>query len=286
MKNNRFLKGTLAILTSLTLVLSTYMTTPAQITRTNDNQETIGHENDIASEDLVYMPVWMQANSAIVYDEELNCTIIRGGALTSEDIEGRSDIAEIGLEDFSEENLACPNTKVEYDLHGFIQNVYYLVPGTTDEYQLSNPRRSRNGTGMLAAGQSTGNYGEYRNYDTDGYSYCSLTRSADGSVMTGTGRITYYGAFEGQVTGDHSNNLVLYDCATKMYVDDVSSDTIIFAQNTYANKSQNYRKEDVGGLSRAILDIWCSNDVYPIKDITTRGTLDNVYSGYIQHRCD
>ena len=34
-----------------------------------------------------------------------------------------------------------PNTKVEYDLHGFIQNVYYLTPGTTDSYQLEKPQQ-------------------------------------------------------------------------------------------------------------------------------------------------
>lgn len=42
-------------------------------------------------------------------------------------------------ESHEEDMLAKPYTKVEYDLHGFIQNVYYRVPGTTDQYQLSPP---------------------------------------------------------------------------------------------------------------------------------------------------
>ena len=87
------------------------------------------------------MPNWMQDNSVITYDDDMNVTVLEGGTLTEKDIEGRDDIASVGIVSYSDEMLAEPNTKVEYDLHGFIQNVYYLTPGTTDSYQLEKPQQ-------------------------------------------------------------------------------------------------------------------------------------------------
>lgn len=57
---------------------------------------------------------------------------MEGGKLDAEDIVGRDDIAAVGLESRSEEILASPNTKVEYDSHGFIQDVNCLVLGHMD----------------------------------------------------------------------------------------------------------------------------------------------------------
>ena len=69
----------------------------------------------------VYVPMWMQDYSGVYYDANLNRTIEKGGDLTEEEINSREDI--------DPENMytipAEPNTKVEYDLHGFIQNIYY-----------------------------------------------------------------------------------------------------------------------------------------------------------------
>ncbi len=96
-------------------------------------------ENETEGEDRVYMPQWMQPYSVILFDENLNYTVVQGGELTPEEIAKSDEIAVIGYEDHSEDMLAEPYTKVDYDLHGFIQNVYYRVPGTADQYQLSNP---------------------------------------------------------------------------------------------------------------------------------------------------
>lgn len=232
------------------------------------------------SEDEVYVPTWMEAGSVIVYDEDLNCTVVEGGELDAGDIEGRDDIAAVGFESRSEEMLATPNTKVEYDSHGFIQNVYHLVPGTVDEYQLSGPSKARKGSGVMDAGTSH-TYGSYMNYDTGKTQSCKLTRSKDGKTMTGTGRITY---FTGEYGEAGSHKLVAYDCATKMDYDDVKGGTEVTAKNTYADKSQTYAKYDVGSLPKAILDIWSDGSVNPIKDITTNGKVDNVYSGRISHK--
>ncbi len=70
---------------------------------------------------VVYIPTWMQDYSVVYYDAHLNRTVESGGDLTEEEINSREDI-------FPEEMYtiaAEPNTKVEYDLHGFIQNIYY-----------------------------------------------------------------------------------------------------------------------------------------------------------------
>lgn len=237
---------------------------------------------DGTTENTVYIPVWMQPNTVIVYDDELNYTVIQGGELTPADMVGRTDIAAAGATGATDELIATQNIKVEYDLHGFIQNIYYPVPGASGEYQLSNPIRSRVGSGILDEDTIYTYPTSYYNYDTQAYQYCTLTRSTDGNTMIGRGRITFYTGTFGE-GGTHT--LVAYDCATKKYKDDVSAGTRIYAKNTYANKSAYYYKYDVGGMPGAILDIWSDSSVNPITDITNNGTVDNVYSGYISHVC-
>ena len=85
---------------------------------------------------IVYIPLWMQDYSVVYYDGELNRTIAQGGDLTEEEIAGREDIDPAQMYGSM---TAEPNTKVEYDLHGYIQNVYYL--GGFGEYQLSDPTK-------------------------------------------------------------------------------------------------------------------------------------------------
>lgn len=237
---------------------------------------------DVTTQSTAYIPMWMQPNTIIIYDRALNYTIVRGGELSPEDMIGRADIAAIGATSTTWEMIASANIKVEYDLHGYIQNIYYPVLGNPGEYQLSNPVRSRTGSGVIAAGTTYTYPTSYYNYDTQSNQYCTLTRSSNGRTMTGRGRITFYTGSSGEA-GTHP--LVAYDCATKMYKDDVSAGTAIYAKNTYANKAAYYYKYDVGGMPGAILDVWSSSSVNPITDITNNGNVDNVYSGYISHRC-
>ena len=70
---------------------------------------------------VVYIPMWMQDNSVVYYDADLNRTVESGGDLTEEEINSREDIDPTEMYSIPAE----PNTKVEYDLHGFIQNIYY-----------------------------------------------------------------------------------------------------------------------------------------------------------------
>ena len=94
-------------------------------------------ENVTDDRKIIYIPLWMQDNSVVYYDENLNRTIAQGGDLTEEEIIGRADIDPAQMYGGM---TAEPNTKVEYDLHGSIQNVYYL--GGFGEYQLSDPTKS------------------------------------------------------------------------------------------------------------------------------------------------
>lgn len=84
---------------------------------------------------VVYIPLWMEPYSVVYYDADLNRTIAEGGDLTEEEIDSREDIRAVGM--YGDE-LAEPDTKVEYDLHGFIQNVYYKTDDGTG-YQLAPP---------------------------------------------------------------------------------------------------------------------------------------------------
>lgn len=97
--------------------------------------EGISQESDVQDgQKIVYIPAWMEDYSVVYYDEDLNRTIERGGDLTEEEIAGREDIDPEQMYGYY---IAEPNTKVEYDLHGFIQNIYYL--NEDGEYQLEKP---------------------------------------------------------------------------------------------------------------------------------------------------
>ena len=78
-------------------------------------------ENVTDDRKIVYIPLWMQDYSVVYYDAHLNRTVESGGDLTEEEINSREDIDPEIMYTIAAE----PNTKVEYDLHGFIQNIYY-----------------------------------------------------------------------------------------------------------------------------------------------------------------
>ena len=84
---------------------------------------------------VVYVPMWMVEYSVVYYDADLNRTIETGRDLTEEEIASRGDIDPSMMYGSV---LAEPNTKVEYDLHGFLQNVYYLSDDGVS-YQLAPP---------------------------------------------------------------------------------------------------------------------------------------------------
>lgn len=98
-------------------------------------------ESAPAAQSFTYAPVWMQPGTEIVYNDDLSYTILEGGELTEADIAGREDIAAVGLTSDAEEMRVWPGCKAEYDLHGFIENIYFPVPGHPGEFQLEDPDR-------------------------------------------------------------------------------------------------------------------------------------------------
>ena len=94
-----------------------------------------------------YYPDWMQPNSSISYDENGVPTITAGGELSPEDLVGRPEFTvgepmpftSVGIEDpFF---MIQPNTMAEYDLHGFLRNIYFLWPD--GNYNLSPPEQEK-----------------------------------------------------------------------------------------------------------------------------------------------
>ena len=92
-----------------------------------------------------YYPDWMQPNSSISYDENGVPTITAGGELLPEDLVGRPEFS--GKIPFTSAGsgivtmMIQPNTMAEYDLHGFIRNIYYLWPD--GNYNLSPPEQEK-----------------------------------------------------------------------------------------------------------------------------------------------
>ena len=88
-----------------------------------------------------YIPWYMQNNTILIVDGDGNCTIEQGGPLTAADVEGRPDVNQNDL-NFATAQEKWPlesNTKIEYDLHGFLNNIYYEVPNAPGTYQLEKP---------------------------------------------------------------------------------------------------------------------------------------------------
>ncbi|MBQ5328716.1 MAG: hypothetical protein J6J15_06015 [Oscillospiraceae bacterium] len=84
-----------------------------------------------------YYPDWMQPHTIIIYDENGVPEITEGAELTPEDLVDRPEFDVMPFIQFSEEMKIEPNTKAEYDLHGFIQNIYHLWPD--GNYNLDYP---------------------------------------------------------------------------------------------------------------------------------------------------
>lgn len=120
MKKYAVIAALLALLTALAACgVQTLPTDADDVPSVEDVSQPEGDGQTVTK--VVYIPMWMQDYSVVYYDAHLNRTVESGGDLTEEEINSREDI-------FPEEMYtiaAEPNTKVEYDLHGFIQNIYY-----------------------------------------------------------------------------------------------------------------------------------------------------------------
>lgn len=88
-----------------------------------------------------YAPWYMQPDTEILVDENLQCTIEKGGPLTLADIESREELqnmpSEIMYDPAGEGNIPLePRTKLSYDLHGLLSHVYYEDLNNPGKYNL------------------------------------------------------------------------------------------------------------------------------------------------------
>ena len=119
MKKNAIIISLLALLTLSACGAQTLPTGENDVPPVEGISQT--QEDGQTGSKVVYIPMWMQDNSVVYYDADLNRTVESGGDLTEEEINSREDIDPENMYTMAAE----PNTKVEYDLHGFIQNIYY-----------------------------------------------------------------------------------------------------------------------------------------------------------------
>ena len=251
--------------------------------------ETNEEKGDEKTQENIYIPLWMQPETIIIYDENMNCIIVQGGELSEEEIAGREDIALIGLINTEPGFIAEPNTKIEYDKYGFHQNTYYLWPNAPDDYRLSNPNDYKHASHTPAISWvdhlvvNTVTYGEYLNKHTIKYQHNNLSRLSN-NMTIGTGKISYY--FE--TTNDRSHVLRKNDCAIRKNDCDVPGGTVVTVVNTYPDptKIRIFYKKDLRDLPSSILEVWCGTNAddisnQAIKGISTRADLENVYSGKI-----
>ena len=120
MKKYAVIAALLALLTALAACgVQTLPTDADDVPSVEDVSQPEGDGQTVTK--VVYVPMWMQDYSVVYYDANLNRTVEKGGDLTEEEINSREDIYPEEMYTIAAE----PNTKVEYDLHGFIQNIYY-----------------------------------------------------------------------------------------------------------------------------------------------------------------
>ena len=120
MKKYAVIAALLALLTALAACgVQTLPTDADDVPSVEDVSQPEGDGQTVTK--VVYVPMWMQDYSVVYYDAHLNRTVESGGDLTEEEINSREDIYPEEMYTIAAE----PNTKVEYDLHGFIQNIYY-----------------------------------------------------------------------------------------------------------------------------------------------------------------
>lgn len=232
------------------------------------------------------VPLFIQPGTIIVYDDDLDMTILQGGYSDKsvnidekfplivpdmpENISGNEKKAFKKLQEDIQEDIdngefntypvsyPFPGEKVIYGEDGYIMHCYYRDDNEPSGYSIHLPDNYP----VTTAIKKTSPWGVYNNYisydDSDG---------KNGST-TGYGRFTQYS----DKIGNHDNNLKDNDVATEQTFDTIVSGTKITATNDdpnspgYGTVYTNYVKNDVGPLNGdyygtgndAVLDVWGS----------------------------
>lgn len=233
------------------------------------------------------IPLFMQPGTIIVYDDNLDMTILKGGfsdkkvnceqkfSIQIPDLPDDLSVNEkqsfkklqqdmqndIENGEYNEypQSYPFPGEKVEYGEDGYVYQCYYRDEQEPDGYSIHQPENFP----QPAAITTTKHWGKYNNY----ISY-NTSDGATGST-TGYGRFTSYA----DKTGNHDNTLVDGDVATDQSLDTIRWGTQIKARNDdpsspgYNTKYSNYIKNDVGPLcgplhgnnDDAVLDVFGKN---------------------------
>ncbi len=202
---------------------------PAKKTETKKSADEIAEDIGYMSFEEItaagYYPYWMQPGTYIIYDESGVPEITEGGELLPKDLVGRSEFSgegvffsPVGINDPS--FMIRPNTKAEYDLHGFIQNIYFLWPD--GNYNLS-PYEYRNGYNFIwpceekTISASVGSYKGHKGIDIGSVRGSEIYAAANGIVKEvefGNRGYGYYVVIEHE-----SGHRSLYAHCSEIYVE-------------------------------------------------------------------
>lgn len=253
---------------------------------------------DTSKKGEVLIPTYMQPGTVIIYDDNLDYTIISGGEPTGpapepyvapEPLPAPSDWSQEEIDQYNYENkrielakeairngdpsvvhelppVAKPGLKVTYGGDGIRMHIYY--PDSKGGYTLRNPDLVPNAFATNSVYQIA----------VWGTAYtCILTYDDIDDSVVGTGRFTCFD----DVTGDHDNPLQLGDCATKEAYDNIASNTVVHARNLDTDQVHTYTKNDRGAMQDAVLDIWKEGIDWIGGNYST---LTNVNNGRMYHK--
>ncbi len=166
-----------------------------------------------------------------------------------------------------------PGMKVVYDENsGDINNIYYLDPKEPSGYSIHNvPVNSNDSTATTLTttpvlGQPYGAHGNVINF-----------QYSDDSFL-GLGRATYFTG----TTGNRSNILKNYDCATQINLDySKVGDKNVTIRNLNTNQVFTFHQADVGGLPDAAIDIWGLSNLHTLAG---RTDVTSVYQVRYYHK--
>lgn len=254
--------------------------------QTTKSTESSSNKLNTYTSETETIPLFMQPGTIIIYDDDLNMTILQGGYSDKtvninknfslivpdmpENISGdekesfkklQKDIQEdIDSGEYNTYPISYPfpGEKVIYGDDGYVMHCYYRNDSEPSGYSIHLPDNYPTVTTI----KTTSHWGKYNNYisynDSDG---------KRGST-TGYGRFTQYS----DKIGNHDNKLKDNDVATDQTFDTIKSGELITATNDdpnspgYGTVYKKYIKNDVGPLNGvyhnndndAVLDVWGS----------------------------
>lgn len=255
--------------------------------------------NEIEVDNSVGIPYHMEPGTIIVYDDDLNPVIVKGGYAaqsrasaqsfsgpvlvdvpenaTAEEkaqIELENSIAMSAYRNYLSGNYVqaptpkiYPGMKVVYDeTSGAINNIYYVDEKDPSGYSIHNePSGTAEVQEYMTARATQWTWGS-------NFVNTVIYQASDDSFQ-GTGRATY---FTGTI-GNRNNTLKDRDCATqKTYDYSRVGDKDVIIRNVEQNFAITFYQADVGTLPDAVIDIWGLNNIHDLAGNTKDTAVNSV----------